>query len=299
MVCFMTRDGDTSGTPILRGAGLPVYTFPESAAQALAAMDRYRRIRERPAGSVREFRDTDRDKVKAIIDHAQLVGRTQLLPEEVSELLAAWGFSTLPSCTVEQRADLALAARQMGYPLVMKIVADGITHKSDVGGVKLNLRDERDLLRAYDEIAASVAALSQKIAQWAVTLEPMITGGREVVMGITFDPLFGPLAMVGMGGIYVEVLKDVAFRLVPVTDVDVEAMVKSLRGYPILEGVRGEAAVHLPTLHEQLARLAALAAEFPQIREMDVNPFLMFPEAAKCVAVDARITLGNPAGATP
>ena len=299
LVCFMTREGDTSGTPILRKAGLPVYTFPESAAQSLAAMDRYRRIREQPTGTVRKFSDVDRDRVKAIIDHALLVGRTQLTPEEVSDLLAAWGFPVLKSRIVEQRDELSAVAKEIGFPLVMKIVAEGITHKSDVGGVKLNLRDERDLLRAYDEIAASMAKLPQKISNWSVTLEPMISGGREVVMGITSDPLFGPLVMVGTGGIYVEVLKDVAFRLVPLTDVDAEAMVKSLRGYPILEGVRGEASVHLATLHEQVARLAALAAEFPQIREMDMNPFLMFPEATKCVAVDARITLGDPNGATP
>ncbi len=299
MVCFMTREGDTSGTPILRNAGLPVYTFPESAAQALSAMDRYRRIRERPAGTVREFADVDRERVKAIIDHAQLIGRSQLTPEEVSDLLTAWGFPTLSSRIVEQRDELTAAAKVLGYPLVMKIVAEGITHKSDVGGVKLNLRDDRDLLRAYDEIAASVAKLPTPVTNWSVALEPMISGGREVVMGITSDPVFGPLVMVGMGGIYVEVLKDVAFRLVPLTDVDAEAMIRSLRGYPILEGVRGEAPVHIATLYEQLARLAALAVEYPQIREMDMNPFLMFPEASKCVAVDARITLGDPTGATP
>jgi acyl-CoA synthetase (NDP forming) len=104
--------------------------------------------------------------------------------------------------------------------------------------------------------------------------------------------------MVGMGGIYVEVLKDVAFRLAPLTDVDIDAMLRSLRGYPVLEGVRGESPVHLPTLYEQLARLSALAAEFPDISEMDMNPFLMFPEADKCVAVDARVTLTQTAGAS-
>ena len=299
IVCFMTRDGDDSGTPLLREAGLPVFTFPESAAQVLSAMDQYRRIRERPSGTVRDFTDVDRDRVKAIIAHAQLVGRSQLLPDEVSELLAAWGFPVLKSRVIDKRDELSAAAKEMGYPLVMKIVAEGITHKSDVGGVKLNLRDEGDLLNAYDEIAASIAKLSQKISDWSVTLEPMISGGREVVMGITADPVFGPLVMVGTGGIYVEVLKDVAFRLVPLTDKDAEAMVKSLRGYPILEGVRGEASVHLATLHEQLCRLAALASEFPQLREMDMNPFLMFPDASKCVAVDARITIRNSNGATP
>jgi len=130
-------------------------------------------------------------------------------------------------------------------------------------------------------------------------LEPMITGGREVVMGLTTDPSFGPLVMVGLGGIYVEVLKDVSFRHAPLTNVDAEAMVKSLRGYPILEGVRGEAPVHLATLHAQLARISALAVEFPEIGEMDMNPFLMFSEAEKCVAVDACISLGKPVGVAP
>ena len=194
--------------------------------------------------------------------------------------------------------NLTAAANSLGYPLVMKIVAEEITHKSDVGGVKLNLRDERDLLAAYDNIAASVARLPQKIGTWSVMLEPMISGGREVVMGLTADPVFGSLVMVGMGGIYVEVLKDVAFRLVPLTDVDVQAMVAGLRGFPILEGVRGEAPVHLATLYNQLSRLSALSAEFPEIREMDVNPFLMFPEAERCVAVDARITIGQSSGAS-
>jgi acetyl coenzyme A synthetase (ADP forming)-like protein len=190
MVCFMTREGDTSGTPVLRSAGLPVYTFPESAAQALAAMDRYRRIRERPSGKIREFDDVDRDRVRAIIDHARLVGRMQLLADEVAELLKAWNFPVLRSQLADRRDDLPSVAKKIGFPLVMKIAAEGITHKSDVGGVKLNLRDERDVLSAYDEIAEAVKKLPQKLSNWSVMLEPMITGAREVVMGLTTDPSF-------------------------------------------------------------------------------------------------------------
>ncbi|MBI5059751.1 acetate--CoA ligase family protein [candidate division KSB1 bacterium] len=291
LVCFMTGDRDTTGTPVLHSAGLPVYIFPESAAQALAAMNRYRQIRERSQGEARVFDDVDRERVRSILEHARLVGRTQLSGDEVSEVLAAWRFPTLAARLVERRDELSARAKETGFPLVMKIAAEGITHKSDVGGVKLNLRDESDVLRAWDEIATSLKALDPPLAKWAVTLEPMISGGRELVLGINTDPAFGPMVMVGMGGIYVEVLKDVAFRLAPLTELDIEEMVKSLRGYKILAGVRGEPSIHFGLLHEALARLSYLSTEFPEIQEMDVNPFLSFPERERCVAVDARISL--------
>ncbi|MBK6765637.1 MAG: acetate--CoA ligase family protein [bacterium] len=134
--------------------------------------------------------------------------------------------------------------------------------------------------------------------KWGVSIEPMVSGGREIVMGITADPVFGPLIMFGMGGIYVEVLKDVSFRLAPLADTDIEAMIKSLRGYPILNGVRGEKSVNFERIHELTFRLSQLAVDFPEIRELDMNPLLAFPEAERCVVVDARIKLGGPAGST-
>ncbi len=291
LVCFMTRDSGVSGVPLLREAGLPVYVFPESAAQALAAMDRYRRIRERPTGTVRTLDDVDRDRVRAVIDHAQLVGRSELHRDEVMEILSAWRFPVLETVVVDRPELLMPAANDIGYPLVMKVLAEGISHKSDVGGVKLNLRDESDVKRAYDEIRVALSRLSQPPASWSVTLEPMVTGGREVVVGLQSDPLFGPLIMVGMGGIYVEVLKDVAFRLAPLTGVDAELMVASLRGYPILKGVRGEPPIDFPELYSALERISCLAQEFPEILEMDVNPFLFFAEGDRSVVVDARMTI--------
>lgn len=291
LVCFMTRDSDSSGAPVLREAGLPVYVFPESAAGALAALERYRRIQERPTSPVRVFHDVDVERVQAVLDHAALVGRTELQRDEVFEILKAWNFPVLPLLHVEQREQLRAAVTELSFPLVMKISAEGITHKSDVGGVKLGLRDLGDIERAWDEIAAAVGRLATPPSSWSVTLEPMISGGREVVLGLQSDPVFGPMLMVGMGGIYVEVLKDVAFRLVPLSDEDSDAMVKSLRGYPILKGVRGEPSIDFAALYEAMARLSSLAAAFPQIKEMDMNPFLVFPERARCVVVDARMTV--------
>ncbi len=294
LVCFMTRDSDVSGVPLLRNAGLPVYVFPESAAQALAAMYRYRGIQQRPVGIPSVFDDVDRDHVQSIVDHARLVGRTELVREEVFEILASWRLPVLSLRTVERPADLPKAAGEIGFPLVMKVSAHGISHKSDVGGVKLNLRSLDDVLRAYDEIKNSISSLPVPPESWSVTLEPMVSGGREIVLGLQCDPVFGPMVMAGMGGIYVEVHKDVAFRLVPVSEAEASRMVKSLRGSRILDGVRGEPSINFSALFEAIERISFLAQQFPQIREMDINPYLFFPEAESCVIVDARMTLAEP-----
>ncbi|MBU1637695.1 acetate--CoA ligase family protein [bacterium] len=289
--CFLNREDEREGKIILRNAGVPVYEFPEAAVQSLAAMYRYRKMQERPVGQVIGFEDVDRKKVRKIIDGVLSSGRSALNRNEVFDLLRAWRFPVISSDLIDSRERLVKAAKKMKYPVVLKLAADEVSHKSDVGGIKLNLRNEAELLEAYDEVAANVAKLTPKIKKWAVTIEPMIIGGREVVLGVSSDPLFGKLIMVGMGGIYVEVLKDVAFRLAPVADVDARSMVESLRGYPILKGIRGEKPVHLKYLNEQIERLSALAVEFPEISEMDMNPVLFFSKKEQCMVVDARMNV--------
>jgi len=291
LVCFMTRDGDTSGTPILRNAGLPVYVFPESAVQSLAAMEHFRTIQERRPGTYRKFNDVDKAAVLKIIDSAKAESRLQLTSAEVSGILDAYKFPLLKIVNVASRDKLAKVSEKIGFPVVMKINAEGIVHKSDVGGVRLNLRSAAEVEQAWDEMAAAIAKLDQPPKSWSVNLEAMITGGRELVMGITADPVFGPLIMVGMGGIYVEVLKDVSFRLAPLADTDIESMLARLRGYPILKGVRGEQSIHFERVTELLFRLSQLATDFPEIRELDINPMLAFPDEKRCVVVDARIKL--------
>lgn len=295
LVCFMTRDGDMSGTPVLRAAGLPVYIFPESAVHSLAALTRFGKIQSRPQGVMRTFDDVDRDRVREIIDGALAANREQLQSDEVFGILKSYGFPTLSLDYVAKREELAAAAKKIGYPVVLKISAEGITHKSDVGGVRLNLRTQQEVETAWDEISEAIAKLPSPPKTWGVTLEPMVSGGREIVMGIHTDPTFGPLIMFGMGGIYVEVLKDVSFRLAPLTETDVNGMMKSLRGYPILAGVRGEESISFEKITELLFRLSQLAVDFPQIAELDINPLLAFPDAKRCVMADARIKLGKPA----
>ncbi|MBK6910378.1 MAG: acetate--CoA ligase family protein [bacterium] len=291
LVCFMTRDGDMSGTPILRNAGLPVYIFPESAVQSLAAMVKYQQVQQRQHGTTKSFDDVDRASVRKTIDDARAQHRKQLLPAEVNAILRAYQFPVLNIQLVDKRDHLAKASKSVGFPLVMKIAAEGITHKSDVRGVKLNLRTQADLEAAWDDIADALTALPNPPRAWGVTLEPMIQGGREIVLGIHADPNFGPLIMFGMGGIYVEVLKDVSFRLAPLTESDVDSMITALRGYPILAGVRGEQSIDFDRMRDLLFRLSQLALDFPDIIELDVNPLLAFPVGQESIVVDARMTI--------
>jgi len=291
LCCFMGREDELSGIRILREASLPVYSFPEAAARALAAMNRYRRIRERPEGIVRRFDDVVKVKAAQVFDKVISEKRARLTDTEVRTVLEAYGFPLAPTLYVDDPRELGRAGETIGYPVAMKVASPHIIHKSDVGGVVLDLRTERELLGAYAKIKERVQNLPEKVTDWGVIVQRMVEGGREMVLGSTFDPLFGPLIMAGMGGIHVEILKDVTFHMVPISDAGAMEMLQSLRGYPILEGVRGEPSVHMETVVEVLGRLSQLVTEFPVIREMDVNPFMAFPERERCMAVDARISV--------
>ena len=291
LCCFMGRDDELSGIRILREANLPVYIFPEAAARALAAMNRYRDIRNRPEGVVRHFDDVDKVQVAQVFDKAMQEGRERLTHTEVRTVLEAYHFPLATSVYVAEPKDLGRAGETIGYPVAMKVASPQIIHKSDVGGVLLDLRSERELLDAYAKLRNRIQRLPEKVTEWGVIIQRMVGGGREMVMGSTFDPLFGPLIMVGLGGIYVEILKDITFHMVPLTDAAAAGILRSLRGYPILQGVRGEPPIHMETIVELLGRLSQLITEFPVIREMDINPFVAFPERERCMAVDARITV--------
>jgi acetyltransferase len=291
LCCFMGRDDDISGSRILREANLPVYIFPEAAARTLAAMNRYRDIRNRPEGVVRHFQDVDKKQVAQVFDKVMEEGRERLNDMEVRAVLEAYRFPMAPSVYVSDPDKLGKAAKTIGYPVAMKVASPKIIHKSDVGGVSLNLRNELEVLGAYARMKDLIEGMPEKVTEWGVIIQRMVDGGRELVMGSTFDPLFGPLIMVGLGGIYVEILKDITFHMLPLTDVGAAGILKNLRAYPILQGVRGEPPIHMETITEFLGRLSQLLTEFPVIREMDINPIMAFPERERCMAVDARIMI--------
>ncbi len=285
--CLMGKKGVHLGMSELKRHNVPAYMFPESAARALAAMDRYRRWRDKPAGEVAEF-DVDVERVASVLDLVTAEGRERLEPDEVEAVLAAYGIPFAATRRAGSVDEAVAAAEEMGYPVALKVEARLVVHKTDVGGVRLGLDSTAAVRQAYAEIVDSVGADRVE----AVRVQPMIAGGREVAIGMTNDRLFGPLIMFGLGGIYVEALNDVAFRIAPVSDAEAREMIGAIRAYPLLAGVRGEPPIAFDAVREVIQRVSQLVLDHPRIVEMDVNPFLAFPEADRCLAVDGRMRIG-------
>jgi len=270
-------------------AGIPAYVFPESAARALAALNRYRLWLERPAGTVQHF-PVDRAAADRIIAGARADGREKLLEGESLALLGAYGIPTAPWQVVRTVDEAVAATKRMASPVVLKTVSRTIVHKSDVGGVVVGLEGEQAVREGWKRMHTRVKERSG-VEPEAVLVQAMCAGGRETIVGMTRDPKAGPLVMFGLGGIFVEVLKDVVFRVHPVNDVDAREMVRGIRGYKLLEGVRGETSVDLVALEEMVQRVSQLVGEQEAIAEMDINPLVAFPD--RVVAVDARFRLAR------
>ena len=287
--CLMGKKGLHVGMTELKRRNIPAFMFPESAARALAAMCRYRRWRDRPLGEVVEF-DVDRERAADAIESARRNGRQHLTLGEVEEVLDAYGIP-LAESRFAGSADAAVeAAEEVGWPVVLKVEAPSVVHKTDVGGVRLRLEGADEVREAFAGIEAAVGLGWME----GVRVQRMVDGGRETVIGMTNDRLFGPIIMFGLGGIHVEVLKDVVFRIAPISGVDAGEMVRSLRGDALLSGVRGEPPVAFDALEDVIQRVSQLVLDLPEIAEMDINPFLAFPQRERSVAVDGRIRLRDP-----
>jgi acetate---CoA ligase (ADP-forming) len=290
LAVLMGRAGLPEGRADLWAAGVPGYIFPESAARALAAMYRYRKWVERPAGTERRF-DADRDRVRDLIAAGRAAGVDYLDRNAVLDILDAYGIPTLRA-TVARTADEAVAAAaRVGLPVVLKIDSPDIVHKTDVGGVALDLRTEDDVRAACEAMLARVRTRRPDARVDGVLVERFVRGGRETIIGVSQDPSFGPVIMFGLGGIYVEALKDVAFRVQPVSDIDAREMVREIRGIRLLEGMRGEAPADIAAIEETIQRVSQLVGEHPEIIEMDINPFLVLEKGG--IVVDARIRIGD------
>jgi acetyl coenzyme A synthetase (ADP forming)-like protein len=291
LAVLMGRQGLPQGLAELSEAGIPGYRFPESAVRALGAMYRHRRWLERPVGEVRAF-DVDRAGVAEIIAAAKAEGREKLTETEVMRVLEAYGIPVAPYRVARSEDEAVAAAEAIGWPVVAKVLSPKIVHKSDAGGVAVGIEDAAELRAAFrrmtDEVPRRAGIDPAEVE--GVLVQAMVSGGKETIVGMTLDPQFGPVLMFGLGGIYVEALGDVVFRVQPVTDVDAREMVRSIRGVALLEGVRGESPSDLAAVEELLQRISQLVGDHDAIREMDVNPWIAFPEGG--VAVDGRITVG-------
>ncbi len=273
----------------LAATHVPHYRFPTDAARALAVMARYASWIHRPPAEVRTFGDVDRERVRRALERARHEGRTFLPEPEAYEILRAYRFPVLPFRWAHDEGEAVQAAQEIGYPVVMKIVSPDIPHKVDVGGIRLNLGNERDVRRAYREVCAAVQAAVPAARQQGVLVQQMIRGGKETILGMKRDPHFGPLLLFGLGGTYVEVLRDVTVRVAPITELDAYQMFQQLKGFKILSGYRGEPASDLETIRECLERLSQLALDFPAVHELDINPLVVFHEGNGAAVIDARI----------
>ena len=229
------------------------------------------------------------DSVATIFAEARRAGRSLLSEVEAKAALGAAGVPVTTTRLATSPPEATAIAAELGYPVVLKVVSDTITHKSDIGGVELNLADPAAVEAAYARIQAAVAAAAGAEAFGGVSVQPLAAPGVEVIMGLTQDPQFGPVLMFGLGGVLVEVLKDVAFRVVPLEPHDAAEMIREIKGFPILEGYRGADPADLPALESILLSLSAFATAHPEVQELDLNPILARADGA--TAVDARIVL--------
>ncbi|HVG08024.1 MAG TPA: acetate--CoA ligase family protein [Thermoanaerobaculia bacterium] len=266
----------------------PVYRFPEPAARVLRLLSSYGAWVRRPVEEAAPEFDTDDAEVAAILDRTP---EGYLDPGDAFRVLDLYGIPLARWHRASTAEEALAAAREIGYPVVLKAVAPDLVHKSDVGAVQVDLRDDHALTEAIRKTTESVTGAGHGIEGWL--LQEMAKGGHEVIFGITTDPRFGPLLMFGLGGKYVEVFQDVRFGVLPLGRTDALDMVRGIRGFRLLEGVRGEPGADLDLLCEILLRLAQLAQRHPRIREVDINPFLAGPDRSSALAVDARIRVGD------
>jgi acetyl coenzyme A synthetase (ADP forming)-like protein len=271
---------------------IPAYAFPESAARALAAMLRYRTWRDKPTGRMVSF-PSARPASLPIIAAARRDQREWLTETELTALLTACGVPIVRSLSVRTRRELPSAAGAIGYPVVVKVAAPAIIHKARVGGVLVDIRTEDELTSRLDQLEASLSDQGFSPDHYGFLVQPMLAGGREVIMGISRAPKIGPVLMFGLGGIFVETLKDVVFRFAPITDLEAGEMLTGIRAHPLLKGFPGQPPVAMDLLQDLLLRLSQLALDVPEIVELDINPFLAFPDPDRCAAVDARIRISR------
>lgn len=289
LAVLMGREGLPQGRAELSEAGIPAYIFPESASRALAALNRQRKWLARPTGTVREF-EVDRAKAEHAL--AGPPSREGYLPADATRaLLDAYGIPVIATRAATTIEEAVAAAAEVGYPVAAKILSPDIVHKTEIGGVTLDIRDEEEMRAAFESIEARVREAAPDARIEGIQIEQFVKGGREIIIGMSHDPLFGPVLMFGLGGIYVEALHDVVFRVQPVSDVDAQEMIDSIRGNRLLHGVRGEAPSDIELLAEIIQRVSQLVGEQPAIVEMDINPFVVFEKGG--IAVDARVRVAH------
>ncbi|MEA3247950.1 MAG: acetate--CoA ligase family protein [Gemmatimonadota bacterium] len=288
LAVLMGRDGLPAGRADLLAAGIPTFVFPESAALALAALNQHVEWAARPPRAPSPL-PVDRDRAAAILARARAEGRERLDELEALDLFESYGVRVARARLVRDPRELDDAGAALGFPLVMKVVSPDIVHKSDVGGVRVGIASPNDARAAWAAMHDAVRERAPSARITGVMLQQMVTGGRETIVGVSREPGFGPLLMFGLGGLFVEALGDVVFRLPPIDEAEAHEMLRGIRGAKVLDAIRGQPAAHRAALADVLRRIGQLAADFGEIAELDANPVLALPDGA--VALDARVRL--------
>lgn len=290
VACFMGKNTAKIGVEILRGERIPNYSYPEPAVDAMRAMVERWRWLARPAREIEAF-DVRRDDVEEAFASVRAEGRLKVGDAEARRIMEAYGIK-IPRSELARNPDEAVSiAERIGYPVVMKIASPDILHKTDIGGVKLNLRGASDVRDAFDLLMYRAQRYMPQADVWGAQVQDMVPQGREVIIGINRDPQFGPLLVLGLGGIYVEVLKDVSFRIAPIARWEAEEMINELRSSALLRGIRGEQPADLEAIIDCMLRVSQLAVDFPEIVELDINPLMVQDEGKGAVAIDMRLVL--------
>jgi acetyl coenzyme A synthetase (ADP forming)-like protein len=287
-------EGDLERTFAVEGETVPTYRHPEIPARIISRALAYEAWRRQPAGHVPSYADADLSKAKWICANALSErGPGWLTTKETHALLAAMNLPLVPGSVATSPEDAVSLALTIGFPVAVKLASRQILHKTEIGAVRLNLTDEQAVRSAFEAIRSRLAQNHNLDAMEGVLVQPMLSGAIEVMVGMTRDALFGPLLALGLGGIHVEILGDVQFRIAPLTDRDTREMVREIKGYRLLQGYRGRAAADVEALEEVLLRLSRLVEEIPDIVELDLNPIFALPPGQGCRIADARINVGE------
>jgi acetyltransferase len=290
LACFMGEANTESGVAILNEHHVPNYIVPERAVAALKAMVDQRSWQERPLPEFEKF-DVDRACVAEIFRKVRADGRLQIGDAEARDILEAYRVP-IPASKLCGTAEEAVEfAEGIGYPVVMKITSPDILHKTDIGGVRLNIEDASDVRDSFDLLTLRASRYMPDAEIWGCLVQQQVRGGKEVIAGMNRDPQFGPLVMFGLGGIYVEVLKDVSFRVAPFSRREANEMMREIRSFNLLCGVRGQERSDIEAIADTLLKVSQLVTDFPEIVEMDINPLIVFEEGRGTMGIDMRLVL--------
>jgi acetyltransferase len=290
---FMGEAKVDSGVDRLQNYQIPNYPFPERAAMAFKAMSDYRRVLARPKPDYVEF-EVDRDTTHQVFEQVRSQGRLSIGDSEARQILTAYDLK-IPISELAAGPDEAVEiANKIGYPVVLKIASPDILHKTDVGGVKVGLDSAEQVRDAFELMVYRAQRYLPQAHLWGCLVQEMVPpGGLEVLIGMNRDPQFGPLVTFGLGGIYVETLKDVTFRIAPFAVQSAEKMLSEIRARAILDGVRGEPPVDKEAIIDVLLRIVQLVQDFPEIVELDINPLMVYPRGQGAIAIDMRLVLSK------